>query len=135
MLVDCNGKSWCAWCGETMPDHRLGHETCGGICEAELAADRAKAVDDWLARIRREREIADKAAKQRSYQRKKERRNTARKHGLCVRCSQPNPTPERSHCPPCSAAARASVQRWRENARETLRREAADRREHEHGRH
>lgn len=121
MLIDRHGNPLCEWCGGRLPDHRLGHETCGGVCEAELRADRAKPIAAWEPKGRQQT--------QREYDARRQAK-LAIEHtrGNCVRCRQPNPEPQRKCCPQCRTAAIVYVQRWRARTRGALRREAAERR-------
>lgn len=118
MPLDRNGNEKCEWCGGPMPDHRLGHETCGGVCQAELAADRARELDNWLSQLRLARKDADKVAKRRHYARKMARRAEDCANGRCVTCRRPNPEPKYKHCPTCRAAALEAVQRCRDKPSE-----------------
>lgn len=111
MLLDRDGNPICEWCGCGQPDHRLGHRTCGGICEAELAVDNVRQMAEWVAKQQQERREANAADYRRRYERKKARRAAAAGDGRCVTCKQPNPEPRYLNCPPCRAKAAATVKR------------------------
>jgi hypothetical protein len=100
MMADA---TWCAWCGGPLPDHRLGHETCGGVCEAALAADRARAQAEWANSNVVIPITPDRKQLAALYQRQNRERRLER--GVCVRCSKPNDTPDRKCCAACRAAA------------------------------